>query len=567
MIWLSDVHRAGISLSGFLHAVHSSAMLNLPDAQLLQQTSAGDDAQRRAALEVLVRRELDFVYSAALRQANWDSHLAEDITQAVFILLARKAGKLRHDVILRDWLFVTTRYAAKNALKIEARRRYHEHRAAAERETASRAAEIAPLRDQLAPLIDEAVARLSSLDRAGVLLSFFDNKTYREVGESLGVSEEAARKRIGRAVEKMLSFFASRGVTIDSAGVAVSSALRAGVVPTPQSIANSVLNVALSATAGHVVAAGSSFTLAKGVSKMFLYARLKLAAAAVAASVLVGGSGVALFAQVGAGEKKSAPANSATAKLAPAAADASSIAKFDDGISVEFLGLRRLGGKSDTWWRPDGSPSADACDPISGSNVPPHTHQALLRITNAPADAGFSWALIPQNNWVHDDASFNGTRIEGGETITFPANDTRQIDLSCLIAAGEWESALTCEQLDATTCGGGKHGGVIFSPTVNAPNPLNGGQPGALVTVSHEVTKFQHRVLGVDDNGVEHVARAGNSASASAVHQNLYHFDLPVENLRTISFQIRPYNHRATFSNVTLDPAGKTDVKIKTEKD
>jgi RNA polymerase sigma factor (sigma-70 family) len=154
-----------------------------------------------------------------MRQLQGNSHLAEDVTQAVFILLARKVASLRRDVVLREWLFITTRYAAKNALKMEARRRYHERHAAAQRQDLA-ATESSP--QQMIPLLDEAIARLRSSERAGVLLSFFDNKTYREVGQTLGVSEEAARKRVARAVQKMRDFFVSRGVTVPSAMVVTS---------------------------------------------------------------------------------------------------------------------------------------------------------------------------------------------------------------------------------------------------------------------------------------------------------------------------------------------------------
>ena len=189
-------------------------------------------------MESLVRRELDFVYACALRQARFDSHLAQDITQAVFILLARKSGtferKLRANVNLRDWLFVTTRYVAKNALKMAApttiSRATRGGGACNARvgDSSDDRRSPSPLRDQLSPMIDEAIARLSSSDRAGVLLSFFDNKTYREVGMSLGVSEDAARKRVNRAIDKMRAFFASRGVAVDgAAGAVVFSAARA----------------------------------------------------------------------------------------------------------------------------------------------------------------------------------------------------------------------------------------------------------------------------------------------------------------------------------------------------
>src|SRR3954468_11884046 len=107
------------------------------DDELLQAyTRAGD----RAALGRLVARLLDVVYSAALRQTRGDVPLAEDVTQAVFVTLARKAGSIRGRAAMASWLFRTTRYTAANALKMERRRRHHEHRAA---EAAARAADAA----------------------------------------------------------------------------------------------------------------------------------------------------------------------------------------------------------------------------------------------------------------------------------------------------------------------------------------------------------------------------------------------------------------------------------------
>jgi hypothetical protein len=108
---------------------------------------------------------------------------------------------------------------------------------------------------------------------------------------------------------------------------------------------------------------------------------------------------------------------------------------------------------------------------------------------------------------------------------------------------------------------------VIISPVSNAANPMNNNQPGALVTVSHDISKLQYRLVGVDDNGIEHVARAGNSAMANTVRQNLYYLDMPVENLRSVSFQVRPFDRRVTFSHVTLDPTHKTSPTVKAERD
>jgi hypothetical protein len=345
--------------------------------------------------------------------------------------------------------------------------------------------------------------------------------------------------------------------------VVVSSALRASAGSVPPALANSVLEVAMSVSTAST-ATTASYALAKGASKMFMYAKLKLAAGAVAASVIVGGSSVALFARAD-GDKPAAPAAAAPAAAAPTSNNPA-IAKFDDGLTVEIAAIRNL-GDDQHWWHADGSASNDACDPIQGSSDPPHTHQALFKLSNAPSDVGVSWMVSPENGWMHNEATLNDARIEGGETISFRAPDQPVAELTCLVAAGPWDSVAIANSLDGTTCTAGKHGGVIFSPVTNAPNPFNNNQPGALVTVSHDVSKYQYRVVATDDSGVEHVARLGNSVAAGTVRQGQYSVDVPVENLRSVTFQVRPYSQRAVFSNVTLDPAKKTTPTVKAERD
>ncbi len=168
----------------------------LSDGRLLRAFQAGSDA----ALSRLAERHLSDVYAMALRQLR-DPHLAEDVTQAALIILARKARQLEPDVVLGAWLFRVVRYCAMSAQRAEQRRRHHELGAAV---LLAAAEQSQPAhRDDLGPLLERYVSRLRSRDRQAVQLRFYARRTYAEVGAAMGCSAEAARKRVNRAVETL----------------------------------------------------------------------------------------------------------------------------------------------------------------------------------------------------------------------------------------------------------------------------------------------------------------------------------------------------------------------------
>ena len=181
----------------------------MDDWELLQEY-----AQRgsEGSFRELVNRHLGLVYSAALRQVN-DPALAEEICQAVFILLARKAGSFRQGTVLTGWLFSTTRFVASRTLRGELRRRRREQEALVMQQANVSEGSW----QRIAPELDDALEKLGESERNAVLLRFFEDKNHRQVGAALGISEEAAKKRVNRGLEKLRSFFTGRGFTISTA--------------------------------------------------------------------------------------------------------------------------------------------------------------------------------------------------------------------------------------------------------------------------------------------------------------------------------------------------------------
>ena len=237
------------------------------DAQLLNRfASKGDDA----AFSELVNRHVNLVYSVALRLLGGDAHLAQDVTQTVFTDLARKAKSLPRDTVLSGWFHTATRFAAANAVRTERRRQVREQEAMAMHDPAS---ESTPDWDQLRPVLDSAIGELSTSDRDAVLLRFFERKDFNAVGAALGVSEDAAQKRVARALDKLRTILTQRGVNLPA--TALAAAISGGAVHT----APAGLAVAVSAAS----LAGASTAVTSSLIELMATTKFKIATAAIVA--------------------------------------------------------------------------------------------------------------------------------------------------------------------------------------------------------------------------------------------------------------------------------------------
>ncbi|PTX94344.1 sigma-70 family RNA polymerase sigma factor [Opitutus sp. ER46] len=224
----------------------------------------------QGAFAELVRRHVDLVYSAARRQVGAE-HAAREVAQLVFLDLARHAARIRPGQPLAPWLHVVTRRRAIDHIRQEARRVVREQRAA------GILAMNEPGTDwsHVAPLLDAAIASLGEKDRTAVVLRYFQNRGLREVGNAMGLSDDAAQKRVGRALEKLRGYFLARGVTITAAGIAAEMSARA-VQTAPVGLA-----AAIGAATPPVVGASISGWLAGALGR-------KLAVGALSAAIIGG---------------------------------------------------------------------------------------------------------------------------------------------------------------------------------------------------------------------------------------------------------------------------------------
>jgi RNA polymerase sigma factor (sigma-70 family) len=240
-------------------------MTDAPDADLLEQF-ARDHSE--AAFTALVKRHIGLVHSVALRHTANPQH-AQDITQVVFIILARKAATLNRKTILPGWLYHTARLVAANFQRAEIRRIRRDQEVFMQSTLQESAPD--PLWPELSPLLDEAMSHLRASDRDALVLRYFQNKSLAEVGAAMGLAERTAQKRILRAIDKLRAYFAKRGVTNTADEIAKSISANSVQAVSPAL----VKAVAAIAIAKGATASTSILTLTKGALKIMAWTKAK----------------------------------------------------------------------------------------------------------------------------------------------------------------------------------------------------------------------------------------------------------------------------------------------------
>jgi uncharacterized protein (TIGR03435 family) len=255
--------------------------MSMNDAELLREYA---EQGSEKAFRELVERHTGLVYAVAQSRLE-NSHQAEEVTQAVFITLAQKAHRLRHETVLAGWLFRAARFAATNALRSERRHQHWTQEAARMAEPTGNAKTDEPFA-QYVPELHEALACLGRDDHNALLLRFFEEKNLKEVAQVIGTSEAAAKKRVARALEKLRTILGKRGVVLPAA--ALTALLLTQRAPAaPAGLSASVASIALAKSAP---ATTSTITLVKGILKFMAWTKLKTALVVGAALILTGGT-------------------------------------------------------------------------------------------------------------------------------------------------------------------------------------------------------------------------------------------------------------------------------------
>ncbi len=230
------------------------------------------------AFAALVRDHLDLVYSVALRRCGGQTGMAQDICQTVFTDFARKAAALPADVVVAGWLYQHASYVAATMLRAEDRRRRRE----------GIAMQLRSLADdtdwpRLAPLLDDALLELDPSDRDPIVLRYLEQRPLAEVGSRLGLSENTARMRVDRALDKLRAKLAKRGVTSTASALAVALAGPA-VTAAPATLAATITAAAL----------GAAVTTTSSLGLLSFMASTKLKTAGLALLIAATGTTIAV---------------------------------------------------------------------------------------------------------------------------------------------------------------------------------------------------------------------------------------------------------------------------------
>jgi RNA polymerase sigma factor (sigma-70 family) len=250
----------------------------IADIDLVRQYARDGSEEAFASL---VSRHINLVYSVALRHVR-QPQLAEEITQTVFIILARKAGSLSSRTVVSGWLCRTARYASIKALTMQRRRQHREQQAHMQSHSTETDSSVWM---QIEPLLDSAMAELGEKDHSAVVLRFFEGRNFKDVSAALGTSEAGAKMRVNRALERLRTFFKKRGISVSAAMIAGAVSMHS-VQAAPIGLATSVTVAAVKGT----TVTTSTLTLIETTLRFMIWTKLKAAVVVGTIAILAAGT-------------------------------------------------------------------------------------------------------------------------------------------------------------------------------------------------------------------------------------------------------------------------------------
>jgi RNA polymerase sigma factor (sigma-70 family) len=506
------------------------------------------------AFAQIVQRYLALVRSAASRQTR-DPALADDVTQAVMIVLARRGRQIPRGVSLASWLFTVTHHISRNALRGRARRAIHEQAAASQRLVdGSSPSQIEP---DLRELLDEAIIRLPHLERGGVVLHYLNQCSHQQVGEALGLSAEAARKRVSRGVERLRAQLVGRGIAVSCGMIAStmkSEALAATGAPVAaaEAVRSTVSVALLCASDAPPVNGIAGAILAQGAPAIHSIATWKLAASiALLAAGLATAAGAASAFFSATDPASSVPTTAPV--VSPAVSDSS--AQVTPDIRIDFLGSSSFPGDDTTWFDITGEkiemPDAHLADNSVNTDTRPD-RQVALRL-HAPKKVKFNLNMEGSSTFSDsdDDIAENERLLRCRFLMEQP--DPKAINMSISISTGDWRNIAVCEDvkdvrdLDAGTLG-----------TLNVSPPVHDARWGTQVHVRRSGNNVLLRALAVDEKGAQHEHSLLNNDYDGDDLLSAFSFDLAPESIKSVIFQVREFDKLIEIKGISPAAGAKT---------
>ncbi|MBC8107102.1 MAG: sigma-70 family RNA polymerase sigma factor [Anaerolineae bacterium] len=532
-------------------------MLHDSDQQLLDRFAARQD---HAALAEIVRRYIGLVHAAAHRQVR-DPHLAADITQAVFIVLVRKAPSLRADTNLAAWLFTVTRHAVANARRVQARQRIHETQMATitRAQSAPPADKNAEVADEIRSVLDDGIAKLSHVERTSVLMHFFGNKSHCEVGAELGMTEEAARKRVARSVEKLRTILTHRrggavtsGATTSAVLASVMSAESAlgATIAGQSALVASTANVALLSNALATASGGGAFAvvIAQSVMRTLRASRAKLAVAmSVVALLLIGVTTILAFARHGPSIARS------PAPIIPPLA-----LSIGPATRVDFLGASIYPPDANSWLSAGGGPIALPDERLLNVSLPtavPPQYEVAVRVERPTSE-------VMRLHVAGSDAGSNMMYHDGDAIVVVAvfsfgtSRDTAKMELA--IADGDWKTLASNDRPNQSTRVDVPGVGSIAFDAITSDDDAT-----TSIIVRHGRLADHHQLVAMDLDGAAHVASQMAVTILSPSLNSRCQFDLPTDRIARIVLQTRPFSRFVDFDEISLGPDRLTKPTIK----